>query len=228
MNLHQRAAAEDIFRGAPPHNIEAEQGLLGAIFNNNEALAAVGALIDEEDFFEPIHKEIFQICRGLIETGQVASPITVKTFLATDRNVGNLTVSQYLARLAAEATTVVNAPDYARIVRDLCIRRHLIAAAEDCAIAAKTAAVDEPAKQIATATTRRIEKIIAGRTSVGSDNGGYARPLTAAEFLKLDLPPRKKIISPWLPEKGLVMIYSPRGVGKTLIGMTRVCTQIAY
>src|SRR5262249_4297271 len=43
---------------------------------------------------------------------------------------------------------------------------------------------------------------------------------TAAQFLSLDLPPRKMIISPWLPEKGTAMIYSPRGVGKTLLGMT--------
>jgi putative DNA primase/helicase len=46
------------------------------------------------------------------------------------------------------------------------------------------------------------------------------RPLTAAEFLRLELPPRQKIVAPWLPEKGLAMIYSPRGVGKTLLGMT--------
>jgi AAA domain/Homeodomain-like domain len=52
------------------------------------------------------------------------------------------------------------------------------------------------------------------------DNKPSAVPLTAAEFLSLELPPRKMIVSPWLPEKGTVMIYSPRGVGKTLLGMT--------
>jgi hypothetical protein len=46
------------------------------------------------------------------------------------------------------------------------------------------------------------------------------RPLTAAEFLQRKLVPRERIIAPWLPEKGLVMVYSPRGVGKTLFGMT--------
>jgi hypothetical protein len=52
------------------------------------------------------------------------------------------------------------------------------------------------------------------------DHKPSAVPLTAAEFLSLELPPRKMIISPWLPEKGTVMIYSPRGVGKTLLGLT--------
>jgi putative DNA primase/helicase len=45
-------------------------------------------------------------------------------------------------------------------------------------------------------------------------------PLTAAELLKLELAPRRRIVSPWFPEKGLVMIYSPRGIGKTLLGLT--------
>jgi hypothetical protein len=46
------------------------------------------------------------------------------------------------------------------------------------------------------------------------------RALTAGEFLALKLPPRRTIISPWLPEKGLAMVYSKRGIGKTLFGLT--------
>src|SRR6266550_1642510 len=46
------------------------------------------------------------------------------------------------------------------------------------------------------------------------------RPLTATQFLALDLPPRKMLLDPWLPEKGLAMMYAPRGVGKTLLAMT--------
>jgi putative DNA primase/helicase len=50
---------------------------------------------------------------------------------------------------------------------------------------------------------------------------GYAlKPLDLSEFLSLKLPPRRHIIKPWLPEKGLAQIYSPRGVGKTLLGLT--------
>jgi len=45
------------------------------------------------------------------------------------------------------------------------------------------------------------------------------QPLSIADFLVKELPERKNIIDPWLPEKGLGMIYSPRGVGKTLFGL---------
>ena len=224
MNVQQRPKViDDSFGGGfpLPHNIEAEQCVLGAILINNEAFAYVNRLIDAEDFFEPINQCIFGICRNLICERKLANPITIKNFLPHDRTILNMTASQYVARLAAEATTVINAPDYAKVIRDLAIRRHIILAAEDCAIAAKTAAVDVPAEAIAEDTIKRISEITSFRGGTGSNEAApQIRPLTAAEFLQLELPPRQKILAPWVPEKGLVMVYSPRGMGKTLFGMS--------
>src|SRR6266566_1163899 len=45
------------------------------------------------------------------------------------------------------------------------------------------------------------------------------RPLTAAEFLALDLPPRELILDPWLPTQGLAMLHSARGIGKTHLAL---------
>ena len=45
------------------------------------------------------------------------------------------------------------------------------------------------------------------------------RTLTAADLLKIDFPPRERLLSPWLPEKGLAMIFAERGVGKTWVGL---------
>jgi hypothetical protein len=221
VNIHKHPTEVDhIFSRALPHNIEAEQCLIGAIFINNDAFAAIKGLVAAEDFFEPINREIFNICGGLIGAGKLANPITVKTFLPPDLMILNLTISEYLARLAGEATTVINAPDYAKVIRDLAIRRHIIVAAEDCALAAKTAAVDVPAEAIAEDTIKRISEI-GVRGGTGSNEAApHIRPLTAAEFLQLELPPRQKILAPWLPEKGLVLIYSLRGLGKTLLAMS--------
>src|SRR5205085_10188142 len=97
---------------AAPHNIEAEQALLGAILINNEAFYRVADFLEPEHFFEPIHRQIYDIGRSLIRTGKLASPVTLKTFLAADIDIGGMTLAQYLARLAAEATTVINAFDY--------------------------------------------------------------------------------------------------------------------
>src|SRR5881394_2549857 len=88
---------------AAPHNIEAEQALLGAILVNNEALYRVTDFLEPQHFFEPIHQQIYDISRSLIRTGKLASPVTLKTFLPGDIDIAGLTPSQYLARLAAEA-----------------------------------------------------------------------------------------------------------------------------
>src|SRR6185369_2213540 len=105
------------YRNAP-QNIEAEQAVLGAIIVNNEAFYRVSDFLEPEHFFEPIHQSIFDIAGGLIHAGKLATPVTLKTFFPADLDVGGLTVNQYLARLAAEATTIINAEDYARTVHD--------------------------------------------------------------------------------------------------------------
>src|SRR6187549_3872878 len=92
-----------------PHNIEAEQALLGAILVNNEAFYRVSDFLEPHHFFEPVHQKIYDTARGLIRGNKVATPITLKTFLPPDVDIAGLSVSQYLARLAAEATTVINA-----------------------------------------------------------------------------------------------------------------------
>src|SRR5690242_4487355 len=132
-----------------PHNIEAEQSLLGAILVNNEALYRVSDFLEPTHFFEPIHQQIFEIARSLIRTGKLASPVTLKTFLPADVDLAGLTLPQYLARLAAEATTIINAADYGRTVYDLAIRRDLIQIGEDMVNVAFDAPVDfAPREQI--------------------------------------------------------------------------------
>ena len=92
-----------------PHNIEAEQALLGAILVNNEAFYRVSDFLEPQHFFEPIHRRSTSLRRELIRAGKIATPVTLKTFLPADVDIGELNASQYLARLAAEATTVINA-----------------------------------------------------------------------------------------------------------------------
>src|SRR5436305_15118150 len=108
---------------AAPHNIEAEQALLGAILINNEALYRVSDFLEPTHFFEPVHQQIYDTARSLIRTGKLASPVTLKTFLPASVDIAGLTVAQYLARLAAEATTIINAADYGRTIYDLAVRR---------------------------------------------------------------------------------------------------------
>src|SRR5262245_10904381 len=95
------AEATPQYRTAP-HNIEAEQALLGAILVNNEAFYRVSDFLKSGHFYEPIHQQIFELAGQLIHAGKIASPVTLKTFLPAEFEIGGLNASQYLARLAAE------------------------------------------------------------------------------------------------------------------------------
>lgn len=86
-----------------PHNIEAEQALLGAILITNDALQTVVSFLEPDDFFEPIHRQIYDTATRLITSGKVANPITLKTYLPAEMDIAGMTLDKYLARLAAEA-----------------------------------------------------------------------------------------------------------------------------
>jgi replicative DNA helicase len=170
--------SEPLYRAAP-HNIEAEQALLGAILVNNEAFYRVSDFLEPKHFFEPIHQKIFELASSLVRAGKVATPITLKTFLPADVDIAGLTVSQYLARLAAEATTVINAEDYGRTVYDLSIRRDLIKIGEDMVNVAYDAPVDfAPRGQIEDAERKLFELAETGRYDSGFQR--FAQALTTA------------------------------------------------
>ena len=80
-------AATPAFRSAP-HNIEAEQSLLGAILVNNDAFYRVSDFLEPKHFFEQIHQVIYETAGSLIRMGKVATPVTLKTFLPADTDLG--------------------------------------------------------------------------------------------------------------------------------------------
>ena len=157
MAFAARAFAEpqETYRTAP-QNVEAEQALLGAILVNNESFYRVSDFLEPQHFNEPVHRVIFEIAGQLIRANKVATPVTIKTFLPSDLAIGDINLAQYLARLAAEATTVINAEDYGRTVYDLAIRRALIGIGEDMVNLAYDAAVDHPPKIQIEETEKRL------------------------------------------------------------------------
>ncbi len=143
------------FRQAP-HNLEAEQALLGAILVNNEALDRVSGFLQPGHFYDPLHARIYETLATLIHAGKTATPITVKTFFENAEPIdANTSVPQYLGRLAANATTIINAAEYGRTVYDLATRRALIIIGEDMVNGAYDSAVDHaPKAQIEEAESR--------------------------------------------------------------------------
>jgi replicative DNA helicase len=164
----RRAGTKNALRPLP-HNIEAEQALLGALLINNDAYYRVCDFLVAEHFFDSLHAEIYDKAAALIRAGKSATTVTLKTFLDfQDRDV-------YLAQLVAEATTIINAGDYGRVVYDLARRRSLIAIAERMAAAAYDAAVEAtPESQIDDAERELFALAETGKYGSGFQSFGAA------------------------------------------------------
>jgi replicative DNA helicase len=218
-----------------PHNIEAEQSLLGAILVNNDAFYRVSDFLEPKHFFEPIHQTIFETAGSLIRMGKVATPVTLKTFVPADTDIGGMTVGQYLARLAAEATTIINAQDYGRTVYELALRRDLIRIGEDMVNVAFDAPVDfAPRAQIEDAERRLYELAESGRYDGGFQ--GFAQAMKIALDMAANAYQRDGKLSGTatglrdldvkmggLQRSDLIIVAGRPGMGKTALA-----TNIAY
>ncbi len=120
------AAVSQTIQRALPRNIEAEQGLLGAILIDNRTLERIADIVKADHFFFPAHQKIFQAIQKLNDRGQEASAVTLKGYFENDDSLSAVGGSEYLNDLAESVITVINAVDYANIIYELFIRRELI------------------------------------------------------------------------------------------------------
>ncbi len=220
-----------------PHNIDAEQALLGAILVNNDAYYRVSDFLEPGHFQEEIHRRIFEIASSLIKAGKIVTPITLKTFLG-DADLGGMTVSQYLARLAAEATTVINAQAYGRTIYDLAVRRSLIGIGEEMVNLAYDSPVDaSPRDQIEEAESKLYRLAETGRYDGGfqrfSDALTHAIDMAAAAYkrdgklsgIATGLADLDRMMG-GLQKSDLVIVAGRPGMGKTALA-TNIAFNIA-
>ena len=92
-NVFAPAAAESPAYRVAPHNLEAEQALLGAILVNNDAFDRVSDFLKAEHFFEELHRRVYEVAAQLIRAGKLASPATMRTFLG-EHDLGGVTIPQ--------------------------------------------------------------------------------------------------------------------------------------
>jgi replicative DNA helicase len=232
---HIIAAEEEPLHRQVPHNIEVEQALLGAILINNEAFYRVSDFLEPVHFFDPLHRQIYEKAGQLIRLSKTADPRTLKSFLKENEQVGDITIAEYLSRLAYEATTIINAEDYGRTIYDLSIRRNLITIGEDMVNIAYEAPVDmAPREQIEDAERRLFELAEKGQFRSGFQ--GFAEALKQAidmagaayqrtghlSGLATGLEDLDKMMG-GLQNSDLVILAGRPGMGKTALG-----TNIAY
>src|SRR5581483_1058298 len=84
-----------------PHNVEAEQGLLGALLIDNRLVEKVSEFLKPEHFYLPAHTRIYEAITKLVERGQLATPVTLKAVFEADADLAQQGGGVYLADLAA-------------------------------------------------------------------------------------------------------------------------------
>ncbi|HCK84494.1 MAG TPA: replicative DNA helicase [Hyphomonadaceae bacterium] len=112
---------------AAPHNLEAEQALLGAILFDNETYNRITPSLRESHFFDPVHGRIFAACAEMISQGNLADGVTLKERFARDGGIKEIGGAVYLLKLMEQAAPLsAQAQSYALLIYDLALRRELI------------------------------------------------------------------------------------------------------
>ncbi|HEX5776128.1 MAG TPA: replicative DNA helicase [Caulobacteraceae bacterium] len=166
--LDLRPASAEPIVTAQPSNIEAEQALLGALLYDNAAYERIIDKLQGRHFHEPFHARLFTAVEGHIRKGQLAEPILMADEFKRDPAFEELGGLRYLADLVDRAPPAANAPDYARVIYDLALRRELIRIGGEISAEAQTGDPDKTARdQIELAEQQLYTLAESGAASTG-------------------------------------------------------------
>ncbi len=147
----------------PPHNLEAEESLLGAMLLSRDAIvAAVEAQLTGEDFYKPAHGHIFEAITSLYAQGEPADPVTVADELRRAGLLEGIGGPATLISVQARTPAIGNATRYATIVEEHSLLRRLIAVAGQIAESGYSvpddvlAAIDEAEAMVFDVAQRRV------------------------------------------------------------------------
>jgi len=109
----------------PPHSIEAEQSLLGALLLDNQAFDRVADLVTGEDFYRDDHRRIWRHIARLIEAAKPADVVTVSESVEASEDKDKTGGPAYLGALAQNTPSALNIRRYAELVRERAVQRRL-------------------------------------------------------------------------------------------------------
>jgi len=121
----------DELKRIPPHQIEAEQSLLGGILIDNEGLPSALEVLRGDEFYRDTHRIIFRAIQALFERNEPIDLVTVSDYLAEKNQLETIGGATYLASLAEMVPSATNVQTYAKIVNEKALLRRLIQAAHE-------------------------------------------------------------------------------------------------
>src|SRR5262245_23296500 len=156
----------------PPHNREAERGVLGSMLRDNELIPEVVQLVRAEDFYVFAHQKIFHGLTAIaVDQGKPADPVTLANWLKENKLIEDAGGYGYIVELWEAAPSAGNTKFYADIIRQKALVRHLIHACNDLSADAFDQAL--PAQELLDSAERRILEIaemgVTGNTATLQD-----------------------------------------------------------
>ena len=141
-----------------PHNLPAEQNLLGALLIDNDIMEKIDDRLRAEHFYDPLHGRIFATMMRMIDRGQLANPVTLKSFFSGTDDGPDGAFEDYLGELADGVISLAQSADYAVTIYEAHLRRELIRIGDDVIEDAIHPDVDLPATtQIETAEAKLFQ-----------------------------------------------------------------------
>ncbi|MEV0659934.1 replicative DNA helicase [Actinomadura luteofluorescens] len=126
MSVADIGPQEHEFERTPPHDISAEQGVLGGMLLSPDAIAEVVEMLRTPDFYRPAHQIIYDVILDLYGRGDPADAVTVAGELTKNGEIGRIGGAPYLHTLISLVPTAANAGYYAKIVHERSILRRLV------------------------------------------------------------------------------------------------------
>ncbi|MFV0625750.1 MAG: replicative DNA helicase [Alphaproteobacteria bacterium] len=139
-----------------PHNLEAEQTLLGALIANNNAYEKISEFLKPAHFADPVHGKIYEVISKLIQKGHVAEVANLKSYLEQEKTLEEVGGYKYIIKLAGAASPMTNVEYYAKFIYDKYLRRELISAGYEIVSEATVENVDSDATGIIESAERKL------------------------------------------------------------------------
>ena len=117
----------------PPHNLSAEESLIGAMLMNKDAVADAIEIITADDFYKPAHQHIFNAITSLFGAGEPADIVTVADELSRANLLDGIGGNATLIELQARTPAATNTAEYAKIVHSHAQLRRLISTGSEIA-----------------------------------------------------------------------------------------------
>ena len=142
----------------PPHQIEAEQSLLGGLLNDNSGIPGVIEMLVGDEFYRDSHRQIYDVMKYLHAKNETADIVTVTNELDNRKQIESVGGASYIVGISDWVLTAKNALTYARIIKDKALARRVIQSGNEITLLSYEGRSSDDILQIAKHMVEKIEE----------------------------------------------------------------------